>query len=360
MMEPILTVDIGAGTTDILIYFPDRGEFFKAVTVSAIRKTAQSILKEKGELLITGTIMGGGAVSKAVVKKAKTDHVYMTPEAARTVNDDLEKVKEKGITIISEEEASHLLKNKSLKHLRFADLSLSEIKPILTQLGAEWSFSYIAGAVQDHGVCPQGVSALDFRHQVLKERIERNPSPEEFLFLYEEIPEYLTRMKATGKILSQIPHKKLFMMDTGMAAIVGASLDPRLVGCTHYLIVDIGNSHTLGAVLSEGLIGGFFEYHTDGLNPKKMEELLINLGDGRLNHQEIVSKGGHGAYIRSCPGSDKVESIVVTGPRRREIMRDISMDYIEGAPLGDNMMTGASGLLESINRKEKLNLDYQQ
>jgi uncharacterized protein (DUF1786 family) len=357
-MEPILTIDIGAGTTDILIYFPDRGELYKAVTLSAIKRTAQYILKEKGELLITGTIMGGGAVSKAVVQKAKTDNVYMTPEAAQTVNNDIEKVKEKGITIISEEKARHLQKDKAIKHIAFEDLSLSGIKSLLTQLGARWNFSYIAGAVQDHGVCPEGVSALDFRHQVLKERIEHSPSPEEFLFLYEEIPEYLTRMKATGKILSQIPHRKLFMMDTGMAAIVGASLDTRLLGCTHYLIVDIGNSHTLGAVLSEGLIGGFFEYHTDGLNPQKMEELLINLGDGRLNHQEIVSKGGHGAYVRFCPGFDKIEKIVVTGPRRREIMKYVSIDYIEGAPLGDNMMTGASGLLESINRKEKLNLNY--
>jgi uncharacterized protein (DUF1786 family) len=90
-----------------------------------------------------------------------------------------------------------------------------------------------------------------------------------------------------------------------------------------------------------------------------MEELLINLGNGKLNHQAIIAEGGHGAYIRSTPGFDRVEKIVVTGPRRREIMEDIKLEYIEGSPMGDNMMTGTAGLLESINRKERLNLNYE-
>jgi len=357
-MGPILTIDIGAGTLDILVFSPDSGEHYKAVALSPIKKTAQNILNGKGDLLITGTIMGGGAVSKAVVQRAQSYKVYMTPEAAQTINNDISKLRKKGITIISENETKKIRENNEIIHITFGDLSPPGLKTLLNELGAGWNFSYVAAAVQDHGVCPEGVTTLDFRHQVIKKRIEDNPSPEHFLFSNNEIPEYLTRMQATRNLLAKIPHRKLFMMDTGVAAIVGASLDPRLRGCAHCIIVDIGSSHTLGAVLSKKVIGGFFEYHTNGLKPQLMEELLINLGNGKLNHQAIIAEGGHGAYIRSVPGFNKIEKIVVTGPRRREIVEGMKLEYFEGAPLGDNMMTGTAGLLESINRKEKLNLTY--
>jgi len=342
-MDPILTIDIGAGTTDTLVFFPDSGRHYKAVAISAIKKTAENVLSTQSDLLVTGTVMGGGEVSKAVVQHARSHRVYMTSRAAQTVNDNLEKVREKGVAIVSESEMRSLQKSKPVRKIKFGDLSPDGIKSLLTELGVGWNFSYVAGAVQDHGVCPESLTTLDFRHQVMKERIKDNPSPERFLFSYDEIPEYLTRMKATGSLLSEIPHKKLFMMDTGVAAIVGGSLDPRLQECTHFIIVDIGNSHTLGAVLSEGLIGGFFEYHTNGLTSQVIEQLLINLAEGKLAHQDIVAEGGHGAYIRSCPGINKIEKIVVTGPRRREIMRGTKLEYIEGAPLGDNMMTGTAG-----------------
>lgn len=356
-MLPILTIDIGAGTTDILVFYPDSGIHYKAVALSPIRRIAGEIHALDEDLLITGTVMGGGAVSKAVIQHARSHKVSMTPEAARTINDDLEEVEEKGITIISEDEARDAKKDHTLKEIVFGDISVSGLQSLLGDLGVEWKFSFIAGAVQDHGVCPNGLNSLDFRHQVMKERIERNPSPEQFLFSYAKIPLYLTRMKTTGNILSQIPHEKLFMMDTGAAAIVGAFLDPGVKGCKHCIIADIGNSHTLAALMSESMIGGFFEYHTDSLTPNLMEALLVSLGNGGLDHKEIIASGGHGAFVRSCPGFDNIEKIVVTGPRRNEIMKGIGLEYIEGAPLGDNMMTGTAGLLESINRRERLGLN---
>ena len=355
-MNPILTIDIGAGTTDVLVFYPETGMHYKAVTISPIRKIAQDILNLKEDMLVTGTLMGGGSVSKAVIQHAQSHTVYMTPEAAQTITDDLERVKEKGIIIISQEEVPFFKKSKNLSEIAFGDLSVTGINSLLDALGGGRDFSYVAGAVQDHGVCPEGTNPLDYRHQMMKARIADNPSPEQFLFSHDEIPPTLTRIRATAKLLSSISKKKLFMMDTGVAAIVGASLDPRLRGSTHCIIVDIGNSHTLAAVLSNGLIGGFFEYHTDGLTPKLIEELLVSLGNGNLTHEEIIAAGGHGAFIRACPGFDKIEKFVVTGPRRNEIIQGIKPQYIEGAPLGDNMMTGTAGLLESINRRECLGL----
>jgi uncharacterized protein (DUF1786 family) len=355
-MNPILTIDVGAGTTDVLVFYPETGVHYKAVTISPIRKITQDILNSQQDILITGTVMGGGSVSKAVMKHAQSYSVYMTPEAAQTINDDLDRVRQKGITVIAQEEVSSLKKAKDIKEIEFGDLSVAGVKYLLDALGGGRCFSFIAGAVQDHGVCPENTNPLDYRHQMMKERIAENPSPDQFLFAADEILSSLTRMGATAKLLSNISHEKLFMMDTGAAAIVGASLDPRLKGCKHCIIIDIGNSHTLGAVLSNGLIGGFFEYHTDGLSPKLLPELMIGLGNGTLTHEEIIAAGGHGAFIRACPGFDAIEKLVVTGPRRNEITQGIALDYIEGAPLGDNMMTGTAGLLESINRRECLGL----
>lgn len=355
-MHPILTIDIGAGTTDILVFYQETGIHYKAVATSAIRKRAREILDAEGDLLVLGTVMGGGSVSKALLQHARTHRVYMTPAAAQTLNYNLEEVRKKRILIITETEIPILQKAPTVKKIVFEDLSISGLQALLGELGVGSNFSYIAGAVQDHGVSPEGSNPLDFRHQVMKARIEENPSPEHFLFSYSEVPEYLTRMRATGSLLSGISHKKLFMMDTGAAAVVGASLDPRLKGCRHCMVVDIGNSHTLAAVLSNGLIGGFLEYHTDGLTPKLMKQLLVSLGNGNLSHEEIIAGGGHGAFVRSCPGFDMIEKLVVTGPRRNEIMRGMGLEYIEGAPLGDNMMTGTAGLLESINRRERLGL----
>lgn len=354
-MHPILSIDIGAGTTDILVFYPDTQEHYKAVAVSPIKKIAETIQGSRGDLLISGTIMGGGAVSNAVIQHVKTHNVFMTPTAAKTIYDDLEKVREKGITIISEEEKEKLPGNNTT-HLILKDISISGIRVLLNELGVAWEFSYIAAAVQDHGVAPSGVSSIDFRHQIMKAIIEKKPLPEAFLFGVEEIPPYLTRMKATGVLLSEIPHQKAFMMDTGMAAVLGASLDQSLQGCSHLIVVDVGNSHTLGACLSNGLIGGFFEYHTNHLTSQRIEELLVNLGNGTLEHHQVVSEGGHGAYVRSCPGFNQIEKIVVTGPRRREIMHGVKLEYREGGPLGDTMMAGTAGIIEAIKRNENLNI----
>ena len=354
-MDPILSIDIGAGTTDILVFYPDTHEHYKAVCCSAIKKIAESIQGSCGDLVISGTIMGGGAVSNAVIQHAKTHNVFMTPTAAKTIYDDLGKVREKGVTIISEEEKKKLQGN-NITHLILKDISPSGIRVLLNELGVGWEFSYIAAGVQDHGVAPSGINSIDFRHQTMKAIIEKNPLPEAFLFGVEDIPFYFTRMKATGELLSEIPHQKAFMMDTGMSAVLGASLDQSLQGCSHLIVADVGNSHTLGACLCNGLIGGFFEYHTNHLTSQRIEELLVNLGNGTLEHHQVVSEGGHGAYIRSCPGFKQIEKIVVTGPRRREIMHGVKLEYREGGPLGDTMMAGTAGLIEAIKRNENLNI----
>ena len=62
----ILTVDVGAGTMDVLCMDVQRGEHFKAVVRSPVAALAREVETAPGKLLILGKEMGGGAVSQAV------------------------------------------------------------------------------------------------------------------------------------------------------------------------------------------------------------------------------------------------------------------------------------------------------
>jgi uncharacterized protein (DUF1786 family) len=119
--------------------------------------------------------------------------------------------------------------------------------------------------------------------------------------------------------------------------------------------MDIATSHTVGAALQNGELNGFFEYHTKDIALENLETLLRKLADGDLEHKQILSEGGHGAYIRKAFGFKNTEIIVATGPKRK-LIEHSSMPFLLGAPLGDNMMTGTVGLLEAIRRRKQLEL----
>jgi uncharacterized protein (DUF1786 family) len=75
--------------------------------------------------------------------------------------------------------------------------------------------------------------------------------------------------------------------------------------------------------------------------------------DGRLDHRRILAEGGHGAYVRIAVGRLALDAIIATGPKRR-LAAGSRLPIIWGAPLGDNMMTGCVGLLESLRRRKGL------
>ncbi|MBW2483626.1 MAG: hypothetical protein JRF38_26850 [Deltaproteobacteria bacterium] len=100
-------------------------------------------------------------------------------------------------------------------------------------------------------------------------------------------------------------------------------------------------------------LAGFFEYHTSDITLEKLEDLLRDLADGKLSHQQILSEGGHGAFLRRAVSFSAVETIVATGPRRKMLAQSrLPIEF--GAPWGDNMMTGTVGLLEAVRRQKGL------
>ena len=64
-MGRFLMVDIGAGTMDVLWYDSETKLHYKAAVKSPVRYIAEKAAELPGNLLLTGTEMGGGPVAAA-------------------------------------------------------------------------------------------------------------------------------------------------------------------------------------------------------------------------------------------------------------------------------------------------------
>jgi uncharacterized protein (DUF1786 family) len=110
----ILTVDIGTGTQDIFLYDArlDIENGFKLVLPSPtmiVHRRVTEATRLHRPILLTGHQMGGGPSAWAVETHANAGiPVFATEDAARTINDELEKVASLGVTLISDDEALHL------------------------------------------------------------------------------------------------------------------------------------------------------------------------------------------------------------------------------------------------------------
>ena len=352
-MSRYLILDVGAGTIDILYYDANAGIHYKAVAKSPVLSVAEQAARLSGDLLITGVEMGGGTLSGVLRQRAREKKVIMSASAAATIHHDMEKVRSWGIEIIGDEEAEGLQYDKRYKTLILGDLELERLKHTMEGLGVPWVFDVVGICAQDHGVAPSGVSHLDYRHEIFKTFLDKNPFPNALLFRDDEVPETFNRLRSIVKNARTLPVDDIYVMDSGMAAILGASMDSRAKGKERILVLDVATSHTVGAAMDKEKIAGFFEYHTHDITLERLEALLIDLADGKLNHNQIIVEGGHGAYIRKAVRFEATEIILATGPKRRLVEKS-RLPITLGAPMGDNMMTGTVGVLEAIRRRKGL------
>src|SRR5256712_13515931 len=169
--------------------------------------------RDRVDLVLTGVTMGGGPDHWAVEAHLKAGlNVYATPDAARTFDDDLERVATMGIRIVDAPAAAN-----EARQLELRDFYLPELMEALRAFGVSTAFDAIAVAVFDHGAAPPGVSDRRFRFDYLRDQVERGIGLPGFGFLAADIPERLTRIRAvaSGWAVS-VP---LFVPDTGPAAL---------------------------------------------------------------------------------------------------------------------------------------------
>ncbi len=363
----ILTVDIGTGTQDIFLYDSnlDLENGFKLVlpspTMMVHRRLKQS-LRSRTPILLTGHLMGGGPSAWAIEEYARAGiPVYMTPDAAKTINDELDKVEALGIKIVSEDETESLkLKVESLE-LRDFDFKL--ISETFAGFGVSLNdLDAVAVAVFDHGNAPAGVSDRQFRFDYLAERIKIKNSLSSFIFPSTEIPKIMTRFQAVADSATDLPCP-LLVMDTAPTAVLGATFDPAVAAREHKIIVNIGNFHTIAFRMTGDKIEGLFEHHTGEIDLPVLESYLLDLADGSLEHEDIFNDMGHGALMLTREplafGAGDFD-VVVTGPRRSMYQTAITplphpLPLSRGesgalrpyfaVPFGDMMLAGCFGLL---------------
>jgi uncharacterized protein (DUF1786 family) len=352
-MSRLLMVDIGAGTMDVLYYDTQSELHFKAVVQSPVRQLAEAAARLPGNLLITGNEMGGGPITSVLRERSREKTVVMSASAAATLHHNLAMVRSWGIRIVEDQQAEELTQNKKYSHLKISDLDEGRLERIVKGFGVPFSFDAVGICAQDHGVPPAGISHLDYRHNMFTAILNQKPFPDTLLYRGDEVPAAMNRLTAIAKSAAALAADEIYVMDSGMAAILGASMDAFAQQKEKTLLLDVATSHTVGAAMEGNKIAGFFEYHTVDITLDRLEVLLQDLTEGRLKHDRILSEGGHGAYTRKAFGFKAVEVIIATGPKRK-MVADSQLPIVFGAPLGDNMMTGTVGLLEAIRRRKGL------
>ena len=338
----ILAIDIGGGTQDIVIYEEGKSpeNFIQMVLPSPTSITAEKIkeITRAGKgLHLSGTIMGGGRSVRAIINHLQAGlPVTAEEEAAKTIDDDLEKVKKDGIIIKNfPAEGYQVIETK--------DVDLEILAKMLSYYNVELP-PEVAIAVQDHGNSPPGVSDRHFRFEHWKKFIQNGGNISDLS--YSDPPDYLTRMKAVKKT---VPHA--LVMDTCSAAIRG-SFEDELVQSKegeNIVLVNIGNQHTFAVLVKGQQIYGLFEHHTRLLDSRKLFLLVEKLRRKELTHEQVFEDRGHGCYI--APDTpDGFDFVGITGPRR-SLAR--GLDYHMVNPHGNMMVAGCFGLIEAAKDKLK-------
>jgi uncharacterized protein (DUF1786 family) len=336
----ILAIDIGSGTQDIMLYDTENPieNSPKLVMPSPTKIIADRIIKSEGDLFISGETMGGGPISRAV-KDYLSDgnRIFATENAARTIRDDLNFVKSLGVEIISSSERQNY---SDLTQIEFKDVDMDAIRGALSKFDVYAYFDFLGIAVQDHGFM-EGVGDRNFRFMKIRENLDVPKRPEEFAY-FGNAPDYFTRINAVFRTLKDY---KTTIMDSKFASVCGATCDRYVKTLEKFIVMDIGNGHTLAAAFDNGKIMGVFEHHTRNMTPDKIELFVRKLADGSITHEEVHEDHGHGAWSLKPIGDFK--AIVATGPRRK-VLEKTDFDVHYAAPAGDVMMTGPAGLIKAI------------
>lgn len=337
MPENVLTIDVGSGTQDILLYEMGKNieNCSKFVVPSRTQIVAAQIVKateQRQDVFLHGQLMGGGACGVALKKHiAAGKKAYATPQAALTFNDRLANVEKMGV-ILTEKAPG------DAQPIWLGDIDPTSFHQALHAFGKELPAKF-AIAVQDHGFS-ENESNRTLRFRLWRDFILHGGELQKLIFT-QEIPEVYTRMRSVREI---VPNS--IITDTGTAALLGIMTDETVKPHLEkgILAVNIGNSHTLAAAIRGQRVFGIFEQHTGVLNINSLQGLVKRFQKVELTNEEVFEQGGHGVALHPDmrPGWNFV---AVTGPRRAMVK---PLGWYEAAPYGDMMLTGCFGLLAGM------------
>ena len=258
----ILAVDVGTGTQDILLFDSEQPveNALQLIMPSPTQIAAGRVRRAtaaRRAVALNGTIAGGGPCHWALEDHLRAGlAAYATPEAATTFDDDLDRVREMGIILASEDELSRL----DAVQITLRDLDLAAIRTAIGAFDVSGDFDGFAIGCLDHGAAPPGYSDRLFRFDHLRNVVEGRNDLRAFACLPEELPEYLTRARALVAVVhGEAP---TVFLDTGPAAALGALQDELIRGSDIQLVLNLGNMHALCFHLRGTEIISLYEHHT--------------------------------------------------------------------------------------------------
>ncbi len=334
-----LCLDIGSGTQDVLLHFPDREpencpKFVLPSPALQVGRRIAALTSRKQPIWLHGFNMGGG-VTRFVRAHLKAGLPVSTQtSAAYTMGDDLGRVEAMGITLSE-------TCPEGFTPVLFADFDRQWWERFFAAAELDWP-DRITACVQDHGFHP-GTSNRIGRFKLWEQLLgEGLGQPESLLF--KKAPKTMTRLVDLQHCIDGGP-----VADTGAAAVLGALFvdeiekQSRTQGIT---LVNVGNSHTVAFLLFNGQIFGVYEHHTGLLDSQRLWHDLEAFRDGRITHQAVFDANGHGCLTLPLPEEAQGFSPVhVIGPRRA-VLEKYNASF--PSPGGDMMLAGCFGLLKGI------------
>ncbi len=342
----LLALDVGTGTTDILIFEPERRpeNSVKLVVPSRTQIVAAQIreaTRRRLPVVFVGPTMGGGPSTKAMLAHLAAGLAFQaTDSAALSFDDDLANVTGRGLRLVSADEVASPARTGAVE-VRSGDVDLDALLRALAGLGVPTEFAGACVAAQDHGFDPRGSNRV-FRFEIWERALAARTPLDELFWPAAEVPAELTRLRAAAAGLAALP--RVTAADTGPAALLGALGDD----LDDAVLVNVGNCHTICAVALDGRLAGIYEDHSSRLDGGALESYVRRFLAGDLPGDEVREAGGHGAALGGPVPAGL--PLLVTGPRR-DLLAGGSLPVSFPAPFGDMMMTGPAGLIRAHRRR---------
>ena len=338
---PILSLDIGSGTQDVLLALPgERAENWpRFVLPSPALGIADRIRRHTAAgrpVWLYGHNMGGGFAVAVQEQVAAGLAPAASPDAALALHDNPERVKAQGVSITPSCPKG------------YAAVPLADYEPgfwdgLLSAAGLPKP-SLVVAAAQDHGHHPEGnrVGRFNLWRALLTET-QGDPAR----WLYDTSPTPCTRLNALQQCTGGP------VADTATAAVLGALAAPEVAKRSQrqgVTVVNVGNSHVAAFLVFKGRILGVYEHHTGMLDTDALLFDLKEFGFGWLPDEQVRAKGGHGcAFLAPLPPeAEDFAPTFAVGPRREMLLGHAQ--FI--APHGDMMIAGCHGLLHGLALRE--------
>lgn len=331
---PVLSLDIGSGTQDVLLALPgERAEnwprFVLPSPALGIARRIREQTAAQRSVWLYGQNMGGGFAA-AMQEQVQAGLLPSTsPTAAQALHDNPERVRAQGVSL-----QAHC--PRGAVPVALADYDAGFWLTLLAAAGLP-APALVVAAVQDHGYHPEGNRQGRFQ---LWNNLLTETAGDPAHWIFDEVPTSCTRLQALQSCTGGP------VADTGAAAVLGALATPEVLQRSQrqgVTVVNVGNSHVAAFLVFRGRILGVYEHHTGMLDT---DALLFDLKEfrfGWLPDEQVRARGGHGCTFLAPlpPEAEGFDPTFVLGPRR-ELLRG-NGQFI--APYGDMMLAGCHGLL---------------